>query len=386
MERKIRVLFVGHTYLIGVNQQKLVALARTGKIEIGLIVPHRWRAADLGHTFELDPPPVWIRTFRLPSFANGRGGAYLLDPAGAMRAIRSFRPDVIHVEQEVFALSSFQFALLARASRIPSIYFGWENTDRPLALPRRWTRKYVLKQARAVICGNRDNERLVRRWGFTRETILAPQLGVDPQFFRPKSVVARSQQEFTIGFVGRLVHEKGVDLLLTAFAGVIAECPNARLVIAGTGPLKRALLELAHELAIADRISWRDFLPHAAVPEFMQQLDVLVLPSRSVAGWKEQFGHVLIEAMSTGVPVIGSDCGEIPNVIGREDLVFPEKDHNTLKSILARMYNDSSWRRDIGRFCIRRVNERYTHDRIAEQLVDLYRRVIADEYSCRKHA
>jgi glycosyltransferase involved in cell wall biosynthesis len=106
------------------------------------------------------------------------------------------------------------------------------------------------------------------------------------------------------------------------------------------------------------------------------QFDVLVLPSRSTAGWKEQFGHVLIEAMAMGIPVVGSDSGEIPNVIGRGDLVFGEGDAIALARILRRLVEDEEWREEVREYGLDRVERLYTHDRIAERLVVLWRKVL----------
>jgi glycosyltransferase involved in cell wall biosynthesis len=126
-------------------------------------------------------------------------------------------------------------------------------------------------------------------------------------------------------------------------------------------------------------VTWRGGVAHEQVPEVLGEFDVLVLPSRSTPGWKEQFGHVLIEAMAMGIPVVGSDSGEIPNVIGREDLVFAEGDAIGLARILRRLMADERWRAEVRQYGLERVAQHYTHDRIAERLVGLWRQVLAEE-------
>ena len=117
---------------------------------------------------------------------------------------------------------------------------------------------------------------------------------------------------FVIGYAGGLLPEKGVDVLVRASAGLEQEW---RLRFAGGGQ-EDALRELARELGVADRVEFVGRLPSTQMPDFYRRLDVLALPSRTTPTWKEQFGRVLIEAMACGVPVVGSDSGEIPHVIG----------------------------------------------------------------------
>ena len=123
-------------------------------------------------------------------------------------------------------------------------------------------------------------------------------------------------------------------------------------------------------------VIWRGAVPHSQAPTELSQFDVLVLPSRSTATWKEQFGHVLIEAMSMGIPVVGSDSGEIPNVIGRADLVFPEEDVTALTDILARLSDDERWRQEAGLYGMNRVHQLYTHAQIAQRSIALWQTIL----------
>jgi glycosyltransferase involved in cell wall biosynthesis len=136
------------------------------------------------------------------------------------------------------------------------------------------------------------------------------------------------------------------------------------------------LRQIAEQQQVTDRVIWRDSIPHHEVPEVLSQFDVLVLPSRTSSTWKEQFGHVLIEAMAMGIPAVGSDSGEIPNVIHRADLVFPEGDAIALAVILQQMVNEPGWREEVARYGFERVQQHYTHDRIAARLIDLWRSLL----------
>jgi glycosyltransferase involved in cell wall biosynthesis len=106
-------------------------------------------------------------------------------------------------------------------------------------------------------------------------------------------------------------------------------------------------------------------------------MDVLVLPSRTVQGkWKEQFGHVLIEAMAMGIPVVGSSSGAIPDVIGKNELIFNEDDIKGLASILEKLAVNPKWRAQISQYVLDRVRENFTHETLAMQLVSFWNQIV----------
>ena len=117
-------------------------------------------------------------------------------------------------------------------------------------------------------------------------------------------------------------------------------------------------------------------LPSEEMPQLLRQLDLLVLPSLTRPNWKEQFGRVLVEAMACGVPVIGSDSGEIPHVIGKGGLVVAEGDVDTLWLAIQRLRDDVDERLVLGRAGRNRVLERFTQSIIAEQTATFYREIL----------
>ncbi len=140
--------------------------------------------------------------------------------------------------------------------------------------------------------------------------------------------------------------------------------------------LLAALSALAGELGIRERVRFVPAVPAAEVPAYLRAMDALVLPSRTTPVWKEQFGHVLIEAMACEVPAIGSDSGAIPEVIGPAGLLFPEGDASALARALDELRSQPALRKRLGEEGRRRVLERYTHEQIARQTADIYRRAL----------
>lgn len=371
----LRVLVVGHAYVVGVNQAKLEALAAQG-VEVGLLVPRSWRAREWGRRLQLSPPSAAIWTLACATWMTGRVGAHLFPPWRAARAIRDFRPDILQVEQEAASLAALELAWMARRARIPLVVFGWENLDRPLAWFRRPARSYVLQSTALYLAGSQGAERVVRAWGYQGRTAVVPQLGVDPDLFAPSRRQPRPGR-LTIGYVGRLTWEKGVDVLLRACQLARRSGAEVAAVLCGAGPEESSLRRLAAELGIDSAVEWVPAVEHERVPEVMARFSVLVLPSRGTPTWQEQFGHVLIEAMSMGIPAIGSDCGAIPEVIGRADLIFPEGDAQALGQLLLRAASDAGWLEDISAYGVERVRAQYSHAAIARKLVAVWQQLVA---------
>ena len=111
--------------------------------------------------------------------------------------------------------------------------------------------------------------------------------------------------------------------------------------MAGGGPQQADLERLAVQLDLGQHVVFLGRVGSTDMPAFFASIDVLVVPSRTMPTWKEQFGRVLVEAMACQTPVIGSDSGEIPHVIGDAGLVFPEGDAQALASHLLRLAGDS---------------------------------------------
>lgn len=375
----LKVLFVSHAYLVGVNQGKLNAIDQSGLIKVGLLAPSNWKALEWNRSLPLENPYPNLHLYSSPVAFTGKGGAHLYSPWDLLRVLNDFQPDILQVEEEVFSLSTFELAIWSRLTKTPMVVFGWENLERKLPMPRQWTCQYVLNTVKAIIPGNKDGANIMRQWGYRGLLEVMPQMGVDPEFFSPLKTVDRiseTGQPFRIGFLGRLVHSKGIDLIFAALHLLQQKKLRCCVVLCGSGADEQKLRQIADELQISDQIIWRGSVPHKQAPVELGQFDVLVLPSRTTPGWKEQFGHVLIEAMAMGIPVVGSSSGEIPNVIGRSDLVFPEEDVSGLVRILERMICNPDWRQAMGDYGLDRVNQLYTHKRIAQRLIALWQSIL----------
>jgi glycosyltransferase involved in cell wall biosynthesis len=375
----MRALFVGQTYIPNFNRQKLRLIASQG-IEIGLLAPANWQNLDglfQGHPAPIEPSteePA-IRIFGARTWRPGHHASFLYDPRTVREALSNFRPDVVQVEQEVYSFASAQIASQIRREQ-KMVIFSWENLDRPVHPLQRIARKIALKRVNGIISGNSTGVPLMRKWGFPGPTKILPQVGIDPTRYPERS--AEENRPLQIGFVGRLVPEKGGDTLLKAASRLAAKGHDFRLFFCGTGPCADAWREISTELGLADRTRWQGSVPHGEVPQFMAEMDILVLPSKTIPSWAEQFGLVLPQAMMVGVPVVGSDCGAIPEVIGREEAIFPEGDPAALAAILERLLTSPELRRSWRTVGRARALAVYTAEHVARETVNFWRDLLSD--------
>jgi len=356
--------------LVGAYQRKLEELAKLPDVALTVVVPPSWRDERGVQPLER----AYTQGYDLvvePIAFNGQFHLHFYP--GLARRLRQVRPDIVHVDEEPYNLATVQAMWLARRAGARTLFFSWQSLNRRYPLPFRWFERTVLRWSDYAIAGNCDVATVWRAKGYTGPMRVIPQFGVDPEAFRPEPDARSPGRGFIAGYVGRLVEEKGVDILLRAVAGLQG---SWRVYILGEGPARSALMTLARELGIADRVSFDALIPSTRMPAYYQQLDALVLPSRTRPNWKEQFGRVLIEAMACGVPVVGSTCGEIPNVIGDAGLVFPEEDASTLRDVLGRLMRDSALRADLAQRGRARVLAHYTQAQIARETWEVYRELL----------
>ena len=369
----MKVCVVSHAYVTPVNHDKLRALAAMDGIDLTLLIPDTWRTAT--SLLALPPMQVPYVVARSPITRNGRIGAYRYRDLGA---VRRGRPDVIHAEVEPWSLAAFQ--LVRAAAGTPVVVFTWENLEGPRRLASRAVERLVLRSARHVIAGNEGARARMRRRGVpdARLSVL-PQLGIDVDRFaggdpaRARAAGAPAAEgAFVVGFIGRVVPEKGVDTLVEA-----VEKLAARLLVVGDGADLTALRTRTADWP-AGKATFAGGVHDADVPHYLACMDALVLPSRTTPSWAEQFGHVLIEAMAAGVPVVGSSSGAIPEVIGEAGLIFTEGDADGLRTRLQELLDQPSLRARLIASGRARVERRYTSARVAAAQVEIYRRLVPD--------
>ncbi len=373
----MKVLMVSKALVVGAYQRKLEELARQPGIELSAVVPQGWREGLFGPMTPLSRAhTAGYRLIVAPLRFNGEFHFHYYPTLG--RLLSEYQPDVLHMDEEPYNLATWLALRAAEqdgAGRIASLFFTWQNLRRDYPWPFRHFERANYRRASHAIAGNPTASKVLREKGYRGAISVIPQFGVDPDLFSPAPVaISEQRQELVIGYAGRLAAEKGIDLLFRACAELRDVAWSLRLL--GDGPERRRLAELADGLGIAERVVFIGRIPSTETVQHYRHMDVLVLPSVSRPNWVEQFGRVLIEAMACGVPVVGSDSGEIPWVIGDAGVLFPEGDVSALTQTLQTLAGDAGGRRVLAERGRARVLAHFTQAQVAAATAAVYHQML----------
>ena len=154
---------------------------------------------------------------------------------------------------------------------------------------------------------------------------------------------------------------------------------GGRLLLVGDGPERKRFEATLASRGLLDRAHFTGALSYDRVPDLYQQMDMLVVPTQTTNRIREQFGRVLVEAMASGLPVIGSTCGAIPEVIDDAGLIVPEGNSAALAAALRRLLLDCALREELTRAGRRRVMQHYSWDRVADKMHEMFRQILRNE-------
>ncbi len=366
-EASMRVLMISKACIVGIYQPKLEAIASQG-VDLTVLVPPSWRDERGVQPLER----AYTRGYQLQEIPIRFNGNFHLHHYPSLgRVIRALQPHILHIDEEPYNLAAWQALYHARRLGAKSLFFSWQNIRRAYPPPFSWGERYVLRQADYALAGGSAAADVLRAKGYAGPLAVIPQFGTSAELFQPP--LRRPERRFTVGYIGRIVPEKGLPILLRAAAQLDGDW---RLRLVGGGAGRAGIEALSRRLGIGDKISFSGQLPSTDLPAEYHKLDALVLPSLTRPNWKEQFGRVLVEAMASGVPVIGSDSGAIPGVIGAAGLIVPEGDVRALTKALRDLRDQPRLRHRLIEKGRARFLARFTHERIAEATVEIYREIL----------
>jgi glycosyltransferase involved in cell wall biosynthesis len=366
----VRALVLSTDAVDPAHRGKLRAMQGMG-CNIVLAVPADWppgapAAPDWGNDAGIRVAPVAVKGGADPSSLRWKGG-------GLFRLLTEIRPDIVHVDGEPWWPLTVRALRVAEKLGIPGVLHAGTSVPIQLGFLERLRRRRSLRAARGLMGINRLALGALTRDRPDAPTAIVPRHGVASlSLGRPR----QPRADFTIGFIGRLVPERGLDVLIRAAARLRG---TWALTVVGTGPAQPELEALAERVGIGSRVRWMGGMPRNWLESVWPALDCVVLPARTTAQWVEPVGQALLDAMAQGLPVIGSDSGVLPEIIGDAGIVVPEDDPDTLGLALERLQRMPDKQARLGSSGRKRVLTEFVDDAVARKTLAFWRSVAARE-------
>jgi len=370
-----RLLTIGHSYAVSLNRRlaREMSAAGRGHWEVTCAAPKYFRGSN-------DLAPVEFVRTATDDFPLVALDAYLTSKVhvfswgAALPGLLRRDWDVVHAWEEPYILAGWEIARLTpKSSKL--VFLAMQSNPKRYPPPFSWLERDSMARAAGwVSCGYSIERNLSGRAGYDRPHRMIP-LGVDLEAFkanpaaRSAALTALGWSEDgppVIGFIGRFIPAKGLRLLCRALDQVREPF---RVLFLGAGDLEDELLQFCRRHADNGRVL---HVPHHEVPKYVNAMDLLCAPSQSTPEWREQFGRMLVEAAACRVPVIGSNSGEIPTVVGNTGVIVGEADLQGWVNAISDLLASPQRRAELAAAGLSQAHERYAWPVVARAYLDFF--------------
>ena len=384
MPKTRKLLSIGHSYVVSLNRRLVNEIARLGQgeWEVTSVAPSFMHGdlrsmrleRDFGEICRMEAVPVYNSKF-----------IHFMTYGSRLREIMQENWDLVHCWEEPYIFSGGQVAWWL-SEGTPLVYRTAQSKSKLYPPPFNWIENYAMNRATGWICsGQTVANALKPRQGYSLPMKIIP-LGVDIKHFHPAVDVKNQIRQRlgweepgtpVIGYLGRLTPAKGLNLLMRVLDGL--ETPWRALFV-GTGVMESSLRTWAKRYP--DRVRICTDVKHNEVPQYLNAMDILAAPSQTMPNWQEQFGRMLIEAFACGVPVIGSDSGEIPYVIQDAGVVVGEKDEQGWVKAISELLNSPSQCQELANKGLERSHRFYSWPFVAQEYLNFFTEILDNKRSC----
>lgn len=354
----MRIVVISHPSVIADNRRVFNMLSQHG-FEVSFVVPSKW-VDDYGNLVNTQ---LGDKIYPADILGIGKIVTHLYR-ISALKHVWKMQPEIIYVHNEPYAISTIQFAVLNIFMRKKLGFYSAQNINKPHILIKllRSISYSASSFAFPITC---EVEQVLRATGFSGKTSIIPlPISSEPNGLRQ---YWKKGERLHIGFVGRLVPEKGIMTLLEAISTIAPG--SVELTIIGDGPQRKAVYNFIAEKRMSN-INVLGFIDKDSIDRYYDSFDCLVVPSIETASWKEQFGRVIVEAASRGCFVIGSTCGEIPNLIAnlKCGTIFAQGDANALREVISSILSGQHNTRGYAEDGMNLAHESYNLQKVAKKM------------------
>ena len=319
----------------------------------------------------------WLAKIQLPLL-------FLAELLQAIRIVRKERIDVIHSHWIV--PNGLVGAICRKIFKIEHITTAHAGDVFTLSNSNYLKKigSFVLRNSQIITANSRyTREAVIAIDNSAENRVLIIPMGVDTSKFNPKkrnsNLKEKYEAEHLILSVGRLVEKKGINYLIIAMKDVVKYFPNAKLIIGGSGPERENLEDLTRSIGLDSNVIFVGYIDDSELPVYYASCDLFVLPSvKTKEGDTEGLGVVLLEAMASGTPVIGSDIGGIKDIIedGTNGLLAKPQDPEDLAEKIIKLLKDSELRHKLSEEGMKTIKEKFSWEIVAKKFADTIMKVI----------
>ena len=367
---RLRVLRIARGSLTPALRGRERAIAKTfPDIDLEVITTTRWKENGVDTTWM---PDDLFPVYPVNGVIRQHIQLFFYDPFPIIAALKRHRPHIIDIDHEPYSVPCAEIVTIRDliSPGTPIVMQTAQNILKRYPPPFSAMERRALRAVAGAYACNREAMGVLTIKGYSGVLRLVP-FGVDidrfPFVLRPETNTP------VIGYVGRLIEGKGLEILADALAALNHE--TWRCVIVGDGPERESIAGYFNKVGLGERVEFTGPLLYEFIPQAMAGMDILAIPTVTTKTICEQFGRVIVEAMASGLPVIGSTCGAIPHVIGDAGIIVPEKDPVELAAAIKQLLNDTQKRHQLALAGRKHVEENYTWTTAAKRIVDLYQEV-----------
>jgi glycosyltransferase involved in cell wall biosynthesis len=379
----IRILRIAHASLTpALRERERALVSRYPEISLEVVTTTRWHEGGVDVTAVDDDLFPVIKT--RPLFSK-HIQLFAYDPRPIISALRRHRPHLIDLNHEPYSIASAQILTLCSwyARQAEITITTCQNILRTYPIPFRWLERRAFRRvAAANVCSETVREVLCAK-GFSKPVAIIP-FGVHTGAFSPRPAKPKSDEPLTIGFVGRMLPGKGLTILGKALA--LLKDQDWRVLLIGDGPERTEFEATLAASSLSDRARFTGAINYEDVPPLYHEMDFLVVPTETTDRIREQFGRVIVEAMASGLPVIGSTCGAIPEVIADAGLVFREGNAAALAEAIKQMLSDATLRERCAVQGKLHVEQKYSWEVVADKTYEFFQQALNGFDANRKFA
>lgn len=370
----MKVLIISKNLVVGAYHAKLRELSKLD-VELTVAASPRWGSRHM-EDVKPDGYELVLAKARFSGPTLGGHANHLHYYPGISRIIDREKWDLVHIDEEPFNFCTYHALRACRRAGTKSVFSTSRGAFHWYPPPFTLFERSIFEGAAGAAAISAGAMNLLRDRGFSKPVAVIPH-GIDPEAFRKRDASQLRRQlgldgQFVVGYVGRIIREKGLDTLVSSLALLPKDCV---LLFVGSGPDRARLEAMIEAHSLSRRVRWVPWVASAEVADYMNAFDVFALPSRTTPRWQEYFGRVLIEAMACETCVVGSDSAEIPNVIGDAGLVFHEGNERELAERLRSLMDSSALRKKLQEQGRQRALEHFTYARTAQKTAAFYRQI-----------